>query len=46
MLPGTMFGPAGDPERAREMRIAFANVGAEGIAELGRRLAVAHAQSA
>lgn len=42
MLPGTMFGPkladGGDGSAEREMRIAFANAGAEGIAELGRRL--------
>ncbi len=43
MLPGTMFGPTraeggdGAPERA--LRIAFANAGAEGIAEMARRLA-------
>jgi aspartate/methionine/tyrosine aminotransferase len=43
MLPGTMFGPrradggAGGAER--ELRVAFANAGVEGLAELGRRLA-------
>ena len=43
MLPGTMFGPTlaeggnGAPER--ELRIAFANAGVDGIAEMGRRLA-------
>jgi aspartate/methionine/tyrosine aminotransferase len=39
MLPGTMFQPAGAPEGARQLRIAFANVDAAGIAELFRRLA-------
>jgi aspartate/methionine/tyrosine aminotransferase len=42
MLPGTMFGPVlvegGDGSAEREMRIAFANAGVEGITELGRRL--------
>ncbi|KAA9009131.1 aminotransferase [Histidinibacterium aquaticum] len=38
MLPGTMFRPADDPEGAREMRVAFANVDREGISELARRL--------
>ena len=38
-LPGTMFTPADDPTGARHLRIAFANVDAAGIAELGRRLA-------
>ncbi len=37
MLPGTMFNPAG--EGLRDMRIAFANIDAGGIAELSRRLA-------
>lgn len=39
LLPGTMFRPAGDPAGARELRIAFANVDRDGIAELCRRLA-------
>ncbi len=39
MLPGTMFRPAGDPAGARELRIAFANVDAAGIAEMFNRLA-------
>jgi len=39
MLPGTMFQPAGSPEGKRQIRIAFANVDAEGIAEMFRRLA-------
>lgn len=39
MLPGTMFRPAGDPAGARELRIAFANVDAAGIAEMFARLA-------
>jgi aspartate/methionine/tyrosine aminotransferase len=38
MLPGTMFCPPG-PEGARHMRIAFANVDVDGIAELFNRLA-------
>ena len=37
-LPGTMFMPDGDAEAARHLRIAFANVDAEGIAALMRRL--------
>lgn len=39
LLPGTMFMPDGDPEGARHVRIAFANVDRAGIAELARRLA-------
>ena len=39
MLPGTMFQPDTAPEGARQMRIAFANVDASGIAELFARLA-------
>ncbi|WP_461307512.1 aminotransferase [Albidovulum sp.] len=39
LLPGTMFRPAGDPRGARELRIAFANLGREGIATLIERLA-------
>lgn len=39
MLPGTMFMPEDDPRAARQMRIAFANVDRDGIAELARRLA-------
>ena len=38
MLPGTMFQPDTHPEGARQLRIAFANVDATGIAELFRRL--------
>ena len=37
-LPGTMFRPADDPAGARELRIAFANVDAGGIATLFKRL--------
>lgn len=39
VLPGTMFTPPGDPAGARQLRIAFANVDRDGIAELFRRLA-------
>jgi aspartate/methionine/tyrosine aminotransferase len=39
MLPGTMFQPAGLREGRRQMRIAFANVDAAGIAPLFARLA-------
>jgi aspartate/methionine/tyrosine aminotransferase len=39
MLPGTMFQPAGSEAGQRQMRIAFANIDASGIAELFRRLA-------
>ena len=39
LLPGTMFRPADDPAGAREVRIAFANIGVAAIGELGRRLA-------
>lgn len=39
MLPGTMFQPEGSPDGKRQMRIAFANVDAAGIAEMFRRLA-------
>ncbi|MEM9970167.1 MAG: aminotransferase [Pseudomonadota bacterium] len=37
-LPGTMFAPAGDPIGTRCIRIAFANIDADGIGELARRL--------
>ncbi|MEY4982338.1 MAG: hypothetical protein RIR62_604, partial [Pseudomonadota bacterium] len=39
MLPGTMFQPAGDAAGQRQLRIAFANIDAGGIAEMFRRLA-------
>ncbi len=39
MLPGTMFAPAGDEAAKRQLRIAFANVGVDGLATLGARLA-------
>lgn len=39
MLPGSMFQPEGAPEGQRQIRIAFANVDRDGIAELFRRLA-------
>lgn len=42
MLPGTMFQPASHPEGARQLRIAFANIDATGIAEMFRRLALLH----
>lgn len=38
MLPGTMFQPAGAEAGKRQLRIAFANVDAGGIAEMFRRL--------
>ncbi len=38
MLPGTMFQPASHPEGPRQLRIAFANIDANGIADLFRRL--------
>ena len=37
-LPGTMFMPAGDPDGAQQMRIAFANIDADGVAKLFDRL--------
>jgi aspartate/methionine/tyrosine aminotransferase len=37
-LPGTMFMPENDPAGARHLRIAFANINADGIAELFTRL--------
>lgn len=37
LLPGTMFMPAADPAGARQLRIAFANVDATGIAHLMER---------
>ncbi|WP_299280578.1 aminotransferase [uncultured Tateyamaria sp.] len=37
-LPGTMFWPDGSPEGARQLRIAFANLDARGIADLYARL--------
>lgn len=42
MLPGTMFQPAAHPQGAQQIRIAFANVDATGIAEVFRRLAAFH----
>lgn len=39
MLPGTMFQPEGSAAGRRQIRIAFANVDAGGIAEVIRRLA-------
>jgi aspartate/methionine/tyrosine aminotransferase len=39
MLPGTMFQPEGSAAGKRQIRIAFANVDAQGIAEVIRRLA-------
>ncbi len=39
MLPGTMFQPEGSEAGRRQIRIAFANVDATGIAEVIRRLA-------
>jgi aspartate/methionine/tyrosine aminotransferase len=39
VLPGAMFRPEGDAEGAREVRIAFANADASGIATLFERLA-------
>ena len=38
MLPGTMFQPEGREDGKRQIRIAFANVDAAGIAETFRRL--------
>lgn len=37
-LPGTMFVPDGDPDGARQLRIAFANIDRTGIATLFDRL--------
>ena len=42
MLPGTMFQPTGSPEGRRQIRIAFANIDAEGITTLFARLAGWH----
>lgn len=42
MLPGSMFTPENDPSGDRQFRIAFANVDADGIAEMYRRLAEWH----
>ncbi|MCW3780246.1 aminotransferase [Defluviimonas salinarum] len=39
LLPGTMFMPEGDPAGARQLRIAFANVGVAGVGALIDRLA-------
>jgi aspartate/methionine/tyrosine aminotransferase len=38
MLPGTMFAPPGEAP-TRQLRMAFANVGVEGLRTLGERLA-------
>ncbi|MGJ8545198.1 MAG: aminotransferase [Sulfitobacter sp.] len=43
-LPGTMFAPQGDASGARQLRIAFANLDAAGIAELFDRLAALEPQ--
>ena len=37
-LPGTMFCPTDDPSGAQHLRIAFANLDANGIATLYQRL--------
>ena len=39
LLPGTMFMPEGDADGARHVRVAFANVDAQGIKGLAARLA-------
>ena len=39
LLPGSMFQPAGDAQSARQLRIAFANADAAGIAQMFQRLA-------
>ncbi|MGR3453180.1 aminotransferase [Pseudooceanicola sp.] len=39
LLPGTMFTPEDDPAGRRQLRVAFANVDAKGIAALIERLA-------
>lgn len=38
LLPGTMFAPAGKPVGLKGLRVAFANVGRDGIAALFERL--------
>ena len=38
-LPGTMFRPEDDPSGAQELRIAYANIDRDGIAQLFARLA-------
>ncbi|WP_370286808.1 aminotransferase [Pseudooceanicola nanhaiensis] len=43
LLPGTMFTPPGDPAGRRQLRVAFANVDAEGIRTLIARLAAVSA---
>ncbi len=44
-LPGTMFCPADDPSGAQQVRIAFANLDADGIAGLFDRLAALPAKA-
>jgi aspartate/methionine/tyrosine aminotransferase len=39
MLPGKMFQPESHPEGQRQLRIAFANIDADGITEMFSRLA-------
>ena len=39
MLPGSMFQPEGSPAGERQIRIAFANIDRDGIAEFFARLA-------
>lgn len=38
MLPGTMFQPEGSADGARQLRIAFANIDTDGIAQMFARL--------
>jgi aspartate/methionine/tyrosine aminotransferase len=45
MLPGTMFAPPGEAPK-RQLRMAFANVGVEGLRTLGERLATLGAVAA
>jgi aspartate/methionine/tyrosine aminotransferase len=46
MLPGTMFAPKGDEPARRQFRIAFANVGVDGLRTLAARLATLGAVTA
>jgi aspartate/methionine/tyrosine aminotransferase len=46
MLPGTMFAPQDDEPARRQLRIAFANVGVDGLRTLAARLATLGAVTA
>ncbi|MEM9319113.1 MAG: aminotransferase [Pseudomonadota bacterium] len=46
VLPGTMFGPSGDPLALQTIRLAFANADAAGLQETANRLAALPGEAA